>query len=428
MSVYNFERRFRLKIIANMLNNMWMAKYGNAIILPEYFESEDEVTIVKTIRDYRDAYNKSPIDSDDLTALAGPEYGELINYVYDLYESGECELAADEALKFAKQQAVKLAILEGVDDINKGDLDTPIVRMQEALKIGDNLLSTGIDPILDSDKWLFTYYDTKVATGQYHLDTALDGGLSAGELGIIMSGINVGKSMELINLGVGAASIPNGKNVVHFTHEMRPAQVAKRYAARMLFRFPQREDNLIEYQDDLYEKARRLLKGKIRIIGGAYKMTTVEFESHMDRLIGEGYEPGVIIDDYLDLMQPPKHYSERRFELSAIYEWARATGEKYNCPFWTATQSNRGAYSKEVIGIADIAEDIGKAAIADVLIALCQSYDELQLGQCRFFIAKNRDAPKQGKSLIGCKYYGASQAIITTDFVKRKGEENTEDA
>jgi replicative DNA helicase len=402
---------------------MWMAKFGSAIVLPEYFEAEDEINVVKGILQYREAYNHSPKDAEDLIALVGLECGELVYHVYDLAESRECELAADEALKFARQQAAKIAILEGVDDIQKGDLATPIERMRAALKVGDNLLSPGINPILDSDKWLFDYFEDKVLTGQYHLDVALDGGLGVPELGIILSGINVGKSMELINLGFGAASLAGGKNVVHFTHEMKPAQVAKRYAARMLFRFPQRDGNLLEYQDELLEKAKRMLKGQIRIIGGAYKMSTAEFETHMDRLIEEDFNPGLIIDDYLDLMTPPKHYLERRFELSATYEWARSMSEKYQCPFWTATQANRESLSKEIITLQAISEDLGKAAIADVVVALCQTYDEGQANQCRFFIAKNRDASKMGKSLISAKYYSSSQAIITVDFVTRKGEE-----
>lgn len=152
------------------------------------------------------------------------------------------------------------------------------------------------------------------------MDQILEGGLGVPEFGLILGPPNSGKSMALINIGYGAASLGSGKNVVHFTHEMSMEQVAKRYAARMTFRFPTKEGNLQAYADNLYEVAKKMMPGKIRIIGGAYKMTTGEVESHMDRLVAEGFEPDLIIDDYVDLILPPKHYNERRFELSATYE------------------------------------------------------------------------------------------------------------
>jgi hypothetical protein len=77
--------------------------------------------------------------------------------------------------------------------------------------------------------------------------------------------------------------------------------------------------------------------------------------------------------------------------------------------------------SKEIITIQDIAEDIGKAAIADVIIALCQTRDEEQMNQCRLFMAKVRDGTK--KMMYDAKFYGKSQAIITTGLSKNKDEE-----
>lgn len=69
--------------------------------------------------------------------------------------------------------------------------------------------------------------------------------------------------------------------------------------------------------------------------------------------------------------------------------------------------------------MAQIAEDIGKAAIADVIIALCQTYDEKLADQCRLFMAKIRDSANK-HPLITCKCYTDSQAIITTGFVTKK--------
>lgn len=419
---YQFERPFRMKIIMLMLDNAWMAKYGSSLIAPEYFEQEDEVAVSGAIITYRKLYGKSPRDMDDIVEIAGAKYSDFISKIYDGYEESDLSLAADKVITFAKEQAAKLAILDSVDFINKGDLQTPIKKMQEALIVGDSVLSPGIDPVRDVDKWIWDIYTDKTHTGMLHLDESLDGGLSTSELGIVLAPPNRGKSMLLVNIGYGAASIGSGKNVVHFTHEMSPAKVAKRYAARITFKFPHHDESIEEYTEKFLLAARKLVPGKIRIIGGATKMGIPEIEGHMDRLIAEGFNPGLIIDDYPDLIIPPRHYGEKRFELSAIYEWCRSLSEKYNCPVWGASQATRAALSKEIITMQDIAEDIGKAAIADVIIALCQTREEEQVDQCRLFIAKLRDGSKKNP-MIGCKYYGESQAIITTGYVREKVEE-----
>jgi replicative DNA helicase len=415
---YKFERPFRCKIIALMLNSSWLARYGIGLIEPFYFEQDDEIDTVKAIIDYRKAYGKCPADPADLVTIAGAKYADFIYKIYDTAEAGDLELASDEVIQFAKQQAAKAAILESVDDVNKGDLDAVQRRIAEAVKVGDSILSPGIDPIADVDKWLFDYWADKVRTGLYHLDEVLDGGIGVPELAIVLAPMNFGKSMFLINIGYAAASIGSAKNVLHISHEMSVQQVAKRYAARMLFRFPQREENLVEYENDLMTVARRLMPGRVRVVGGAAKMSYSELERHIDRLIAEDFKPGLIIDDYPDLIVPDKHYSEKRYELSANYEWLRSLSDKYQCPVWGASQATRASLSKEIITMADIAEDIGKAAICDVMVALCQTREELQNDQCRLFVAKIRDGSKK-RPLIACKFYGESQAIITTGFVSK---------
>jgi hypothetical protein len=227
--------------------------------------------------------------------------------------------------------------------------------------------------------------------------------------------------MSLICLGYNIASIAIGENVCHITHELSTAKVCKRYVSRMLFHFPHQSDNLNDYKDEALEAARKLLIGNIRVIGGAYKMSQSELEGHLDRLVSDDFHFGVIIDDYLDLLEPAKRYTDRRFELTDTFVWYRALGERYGCPVWTATQGNRGSLNKEIITMADVSEDIGKVNTADVVIALCQTKEELDANQCRLFMAKVRDGKKN--ALISAKFYGECQSIVTTGYVKARSEQ-----
>lgn len=414
---FEYSRQFRLKILALMLDK-WSMSYGSTLVKPEYFEMEDEEAVARAILQYREAYNKFPSDPEDIVMLAGTAYSELIYDIYDIHAEKDLDLVKEIVVQFAKEQAAKIAVLQGVDDIKKGDLKALVTRVQDATKVGENLLTKGIDPYRDVDKWLTDYWSDKVTSGLMHCDWIMEGGLGKGELGVMLAPLNRGKSMSLVNVGYCAASLyGGGKNVVHFVHEMSAEQTAKRYAARTLFRFPTKEDNPEVYGEELWEVARKLVKGKIRIIHLISPQLS-EIKAHLDSLADEGFRVDLIIDDYPDLITPSRHYSDRRFELSSIFGELRNLASEYGVPCWAATQGNRDSLSKDIITAADIAEDIGKANIADVIISICQSYDEEQLNQCRLFMAKVRDG--KAHQLVGAKFFGSAQAIVTTNYMQMK--------
>lgn len=419
VDIYPFDREFRLKILSLMLDRQWMSQYGTTVIRPEFFEKDDEEAVVKVVAKYWTDYKVCPTSMNDLTTLLESDYNELLEYLYSIPPT-EKKLAGDKALQWAREQAAKIAILDSVDDIAKGNLQNTIVRIKDALRVGENIQNTGLEVIKDIDKWLYELWTHKVRTGWYHIDSLLEGGLGTGELGIILAPMNAGKSMSLINIGYGAASIGSNCNVVHFTHEMSQEITAKRYAARTVFKFPARDDDLEDYGISLIKAASHILTGKIKVIGMS-NATIDRVDSQLERLIDEGFNFDLIIDDYPDLVASTRRYSEKRFELSEVYKEFRDLGKKYEVPVWGASQSIRSSLSKEIITIQDMAEDIGKAAIADVIIALCQTRDEEQMNMCRLFMAKVRDGNK--KIMFDAKYYGKSQAIITVGMSKNKDKE-----
>jgi hypothetical protein len=406
---YPFNRAFRLKILSLMLDKFWVTQYGIDLIQPEYFESDDEEEMCRALIAYWEHYKTVPSDPEDIIVMSGSENSQFVYEIFDCDE--DIRVASDKAIEWAREQSMKLAILESVECIKNKDTKNIIPLVKKALMVGDNLLSPGIDVIADTERWLYDIFVNKVRTGWTHVDRILGGGLSAGELGIILAPPNRGKSMGLINIGYGAAGIGSGKNVAHFTHEMHQGIVAKRYAARLTFRFPNKDENIERYEDDLIKSAMKLMPGKVRVIHQS-KMTVDDMDNRLERMSAEGFNLGLIVDDYADLMVPTKRYTEKRYELSSIYEDLRALGDKWGVPVWSASQSNRASLSKELITMADIAEDIGKAAISDVIVAMCQTRDERLVDQCRLFMAKVRDG--ENLALFDAKYYSRSQTIITT--------------
>ena len=131
-------------------------------------------------------------------------------------------------------------------------------------------------------------------------------------------------------------------------------------------------------------------------------------------------------------MKPSVNYSEKRTSIEGIYEDLRAIADDYNLALWTAAQGNRGALSKKVVTMADLAECFAIGNTCDVMPCLCQSEKEKQKGEIRMFLAKVRDSADglilKGKILYGIKkleFYEIVEQTETSDD-DEEDEENWE--
>ena len=68
----------------------------------------------------------------------------------------------------------------------------------------------------------------------------------------------------------------------------------------------------------------------------------------------------MIIVDYADLLRPVKETREKSHDLENIYEELRAIAQIYDCPLWTASQTNRSGLNAEVITMEAISEAFNK--------------------------------------------------------------------
>jgi replicative DNA helicase len=396
-----------------MLVPGWLGRYG-PIIIPEYFEKQDEHDICAGIISYFKTYNRAPDDADDLVSIIGQEFRDIVHSVYLGSEEWDLDLASDTAVQFAQEQAAKIAVLESLADIQQGRLDLMMERLKLAMKVGQDIGDLGMDVEEDVDDWLLAAQISKVPTGLIHVDIALEGGLGIGELGTVMAPPNYGKSMALINIGYGAAGLMSRRNVVHFTNEMDVAVVCKRYAARQVFRFPNRSGDVMSFKDDFLRVAKMFMPGKVRVVRTSG--TANVLRAQLDTLINSGFIPGLIIVDSADDVEPIRPRDNIYVEAGDVFKQLRQLGYDYGCPLWTSTQTNRGGVNKEIITMADVADSFKKAAKSDTMMAVCQTIEEERNDQCRLFMAKIRDG--ESRALIRAKYYKKQQAIISTGFGK----------
>ena len=106
-----------------------------------------------------------------------------------------------------------------------------------------------------------------------------------------------------------------------------------------------------------------------------------------------GIKPGMIIVDYADLLKPVVVRKEKRNELESIYEELRGISTEFQCPIWTASQTNRSGLNAEVITMEQISEAFSKCFVADFIFSVSRTIEDKQNNQGKIFVAKNRNGP-----------------------------------
>ena len=197
---------YQVRLIAQILTDR---KFGESIIDivdANYFEDQYLRIIVATIKDAKKNDDIIPdVESLRFRLLDGVSDDVLRKYVIsqlnnikkaDLNDTFKVQ---DIAMKFCKQQELKKSIKEINKIIDKGVLDEyekceNILR--KALEHGDNK-DDGIDVCENIDAVLADDFRNPIATGIKGLDEIMDGGLSKGELAVILAALGVGKAQPL---------------------------------------------------------------------------------------------------------------------------------------------------------------------------------------------------------------------------------------
>lgn len=414
---YVWNEEFRQKIIALCLRPGWFTRYGIHIIRPEFFELEQEQKLVASIVKFYKDYGKVPC-KDELLAMFDGDNSTLyknirllILAVYEARNNENLDFAQDNALTFAKEQAMKIAILESVDDIKSGVLDAPLSRVRQAMSVGMDMDDLGLELKKDV-RWVYNeILGDKIPTGIHHVDMMLGGGLAKGELGTIVGDTGAGKTRALVNIGCGAANIISRCNVVHITAELSAQKVAKRYAARTVFRWVNKHDDPDEYVLDFQDAASLVMPGNVRIKDYPSGMATVQdIDNYLEQLAMVGEVVDLLVVDYPDELAHQK-IGEYRQNVAHTFRELRALAKKWNIPVWGATQSTRGALGKKLVSLSDIAESYDKARISDVVLAICQTQEEADENLCRLYAAKVRDG--EGGWMVLCHLDEEAHAIIS---------------
>lgn len=315
---------------------------------------------------------------------------QIIDYLQRMRtnpDPGDLAYVKEKSLDFCRKQALKQALTQAVDDMQAEKYEQIVEGIKKAVCVGTTP-QLGHDFFADYDSRFTRLQRNCVPTGIDELDRKdiLQGGLGAGELGVVVAPTGVGKSHMLTFLGANA--LRAGVDVLHYTFELSEAAVGRRYDSNLC---DVDSNDVIDGKDSIIAKYQQMKLGRLMIKEFPTNTASIyTLRSHIERLDLKGFRPGLIIIDYADIMRSTRQYDSLRHELKLIYEELRGFAGEKLIPVWTASQSNKEGSTTEIVDLSNMSEAYGKAMVADVVISLSRRSHEKSKGLGRLFIAKNR--------------------------------------
>ncbi len=183
---------------------------------------------------------------------------------------------------------------------------------------------------------------TGVPTGFDKLDD-MTSGLNKGDLVIVAGRPSMGKTTFAMNIAENAM-IKTGKPVLVFSMEMPKDQIVLRMISS-LGRIDQsklRKGDLQQEDWDRVVSAMHLLKDQLLFVDDTPALSPTELRARARRVAREhGGTLGLIVVDYLQLMQVPGNNENRATEISAISRGLKAVAKELGCPVVALSQLNR---------------------------------------------------------------------------------------
>ena len=289
---------------------------------------------------------------------------------------------ASEILDIAEQKVFKIA--------EQGS------RGSEPVKLS-NLLAQAterIDTLFHSDDAF-----SGLATGFTDFDK-MTSGLQQGDLVIIAGRPSMGKTVLGINIAENAA-ITTDKPVLVFSLEMSGEQIAMRMISS-LGRIDQHKVRTGKLSDDdwprLTSVVSMLAEAKM-FVDDTPALSPIELRARARRIARQHGQLGLIVIDYLQLMQVPGNKENRTNEISEISRSLKALAKELNVPVVALSQLNRSLeqrHDRRPI-MSDLRESGAIEQDADLIAFIYRdevyNSDSPDKGTAEIIIGKQRNGP-----------------------------------
>ena len=370
-------------------------------------------TVVGVIKEYYKQYGTVPKYDMLLTKLREKAvteddlqyYEETVDKIRRSSIEGLEEIG-NIAERFFKQQEMIRAANRLKEIAGNGELD----RYEECVAIFDRINAIKrrdvetTSPFEDIDGDLSKENIVSIPTGIGRLDEALGGGLDKGKIGIIIGSMGFGKTSMTTCFAANAAAYKceqndfEGYRVLQIVFEDSHRDIHRKYFSkatqvetRNLNKDPETTDQvremLLNYPD------REMINNNVKIIRlHSGEKSASDIERIIKQKIIEGFYPDLVIVDYFGCVAPEPGTSK-----GDITERESATMRKFenmapdlNIAIWIPVQGNRDSITAELVTNDKIGGSIAKNQIAQVVLSITRSVDDIANNLATITLLKNR--------------------------------------
>jgi len=401
-------------------------------IKAEYFQDGVEKVVFETIWNYVENYKANPtietIVIDVQKVVQNEEqHKSCLEYIEKISPgNSDQEWLIKETEDWCKERAIYNAILNGIHIIDGKDKKrTPEVLpsiLSEALAVSFDT-NIGHDYTEQSED-RFEFYHTKENKIPFDLDffnKMTKGGLPNKTLNVALAGTGVGKSLFMVH--VAANCLMQGKSVLYISLEMAEERIAERIDANLMnVTMDDLRDLPRHMYESKFERIQKKTQGKLII--KEYPTASAHcghFRSLLNELkLKKDFSPDILFIDYINICASSRFKSgivNSYTYIKAIAEEMRGLAVEFGIPIVSATQTTRQGFVSTDIGLEDTSESFGLPATADLMFALIQTDELLELNQMVVKQLKNRyaDPTTNKRFIIGVdrskmKLYDVAQA------------------
>lgn len=417
---------YQLRLVAQLLTDRKFANSILDIVDPNYFEDPYIRVIAATIKDAK--------ATDDIVPDIGSLEFRLLEDVKDEYQRKyvisqlrkvqEANLndtikVQDIAMKFCKQQELKKSVNEISKIINKGnieDYEQCEAILRKALEHGDNK-DDGMDIFDNIKDVLVEDFRKPIRTGIKGLDDIMDGGLSKGELGVILAPFGVGKTTMMTK--IANTAMTDGKNVLQIFFEDNPKVIQRKHLSCWsgydLNSLSLHQEELMGMVEDMNSDTKN---GVLKLKKFSSDGTTIPIiRQYIRKLIAQGFRPDIVLLDYIDCVEPSRKFDDVNAGEGSVMRQFETLLSELDMAGWTAVQGNRSSIKAEVVQSDQMGGSIKKGQIGHFIVSIAKSLDQKEAGTATMAILKSRFG-KDGIIFTDIRF---DNARIQIDMGENKG-------
>ena len=388
---------FQVKLVKQLIEDHKFSESIITIIDANYFDNEYMRLIVASLKDYYEKYEITPsyetiyniIKSEVRREITRESATELIKEVKES-DNRDCLHTQDVAIKFCKQQELKKATQKIQKILDGGDFD----RYEECEELVKQAISVGavkdegVDIFHGIEDVLSEDFRSPIPTGLTGIDNLMGGGLSKGELGVILAAFGVGKTTLMTKMANSAYL--EGKNVVQIFFEDQVKVIQRKHFSCFsgvdLSEMSDRREEVEEAISRFKNTENNLILKKMSSDG----TTIPQIRQYLRKLIASGIKPDIVFLDYIDCVQPTKVFKDEYSGEGNVMRQFETMLSELDIAGWTAVQGNRSAIGADLVEAHMIGGSIKKGQIGHFILSVAKTLDQKEEGRATLAVLKSR--------------------------------------